>query len=202
MMKLLAAGPSPFVRKVLMTAKIKGLDDRLDLLSREHSSAAALQVQNPLGKIPTLFLADGSVLYDSLVICEYLDAQAAQPVLFPGDGPKRWQMLTRAATADGLLDAGVLIVYEHRYRPQGMQVQAWLDMQQTKIDAALAYMEAAPPAWEHNPDYSHIAIASALGYLDFRQDGKWRDNHPRMVAWLDAFRAVVPAFDETMPQAF
>jgi len=199
MMKLLAAGLSPYVRKVRITAKVKGLDGQIHLLSSDSANAAELRARNPLGKIPILFLEDGTALYDSHVICEYLDAQVATPVLFPGEGHKRWQMLTQAAIADGILDAALLVVYEERYRPKEMRVQSWLDMQQAKIDTALAILEAAPPAWQDYPDYSHITIASALGYLDIRQEGAWREKSPHLVKWLEAFRIAVPAFDETSP---
>lgn len=198
-MKLLAAGASPYVRKVRLTAKLKGLDSQIELIAPDHASIDALRAQNPLGKIPILLTEKDGAIYDSHVICEYLDAQVALPVLFPGDGQARWQMLTRAAMADGMLDAALLLVYEGRYRSEEMRVQSWVDMQQAKIDAALSQLEAAPPEWTANPDYSHITIASALGYLDFRHGGKWRANHPNMVGWLDKFAAAVPAFAETAP---
>ncbi len=199
MMKLLAAGASPYVRKVRMTAALKGLDRKIDLVAPDEPDSDVLRKHNPLGKIPILFLADGSAIYDSHVICEYLDSQVAHPVLFPGDGPARWQMLTRAAMADGILDAALLLVYEGRYRPDNMRVEAWVELQQSKIDAAIAVMEADPPDFGMHPDYSHITIAAALGYLDFRHGGKWRAASPKMVAWLDDFRNNVPAFDETAP---
>ncbi len=200
-MKLLISGASPYARKVRIVAGMKGLDDRIDLIEPDSDSYAVLRAQNPLGKIPILILDDGAALYDSHVICEYLDAQVASPVLFPGEGLKRWQMLTHAAIGDGILDAALLVVYEHRYRPGGMQVQNWLDMQQAKIGAAVAQLEAAPPVWQGGPDYSHITIAAALGYLDLRQDGAWRDGNPKLVSWLEAFRKAVPAFDKTAPPA-
>ncbi|MEM8971512.1 MAG: glutathione S-transferase family protein [Pseudomonadota bacterium] len=198
-MKLLAAGASPYVRKVRMTAKLKGLDSHIELISPDHASIEEFRAQNPLAKIPILLTEKDGAIYDSHVICEYLDSQVALPVLFPGDGQARWQMLTRAAMADGVLDAALLLVYEGRYRPEEMRVQAWVDMQQAKIDTAIAQLEAAPPEWGANPDYSHITIAAALGYLDFRHGGKWRANNPNMVAWLDKFAEAFPAYGETAP---
>ena len=200
-MKLLAAGPSPFVRKVRLTASLKGLAGQLDVIQLDDPQIDRLKARNPLGKIPVLLCDDGATLFDSHVICEYLDSQAAAPVLFPGDGPARWDMLTRAALADGILEAGVLIVYETRYRPEDKYVESWVAMQQAKIDAALGQLEAAPPAWSGNPDYGHITVAVALGYLDFRQEGRWRAANPNMVQWLEAFRQAVPGFDETAPPA-
>ncbi len=201
MMKLLSAGGSPYLRKVRITAKMKGLDGQIELIQPDNPDIAALRARNPLNKIPVLLLDDGSAIFDSHVICEYLDAQVADPVLFPGESTARWQMLTRAALGDGMLDSALLLVYEGRYRPDEMRVQSWVDMQQQKIDTAVAYLEAAPPEWSAHPDYSHITIASALGYLDFRHGGKWRETSPKMVAWLERFRAAVPAFDETAPPA-
>lgn len=201
MMKLLTAGPSPYVRKVRMTAKLKGLDGQISLIAPDAADIDALRGRNPLGKVPILLLDDGGAIYDSHVICEYLDAQVASPVLFPGDGEARWRTLTLAAMGDGMLDAALLLVYEKRYRPEDKWVQSWVDMQHAKIDTALAVLEAAPPEWQLNPDYGHVTIAAALGYLDFRHEGKWRANNPKMVDWLDRFAAAVPAFEETTPVA-
>ena len=201
MMKLLAAGPSPYVRKARITAKMKGLDGQLEVVSPDAAEADAMRARNPLAKIPVLLLDDGAAIFDSHVICEYLDSLVAAPVLFPGDGMARWEMLTRASLADGMIDAALLLVYEGRYRPQDKWVQDWIDMQQAKIDQGLAHFEAAPPTWNRNPDYSHITLAVALGYLDFRHDGKWRQSNPKLVDWLNTFSETVPAFSETMPPA-
>lgn len=198
-MKLLAAGASPYVRKVRILAKMKGLDSQIELIAPDDSQIDSYRAQNPLGKIPILLTDKDGPIHDSHVICEYLDSQVALPVTFPGDGQARWQMLTRASMADGILDAALLLVYEGRYRPEDKRVQSWVDMQQAKIDTALALFEASPPTWNANPDYSHITLAAALGYLDFRHGGKWRANCPNLVAWLDKFAAAVPAFEETAP---
>ena len=201
MMRLMSAPASPFVRKVRITARVKGV---LDQISVEHADTrgphnAALASANPLSKIPALVLEDGTSLYDSRVICEYLDTLSPAPVLFLPAGMARFAMLTRAALADGMMDAAILMVYEQRYRPADKWVPDWLARQQAKIDGGLAVLEAAPPAWSGHPDYSHIAVASALGYLDLRFDRMWRAKYPAMVAWLERFAAAVPAFDETHP---
>lgn len=201
MMKLLAAGASPYVRKARITAKMKGLDGQIDLVAPDSSEIDALRARNPLSKIPILLLDDGTAIYDSHIICEYLDSLVASPVLFPGDGAARWEMLTRASMADGMIDAALLLVYEKRYRPEDKWVQDWIDMQQSKIDRTLDLLEASPPMWNLNPDYSHITIAAALGYLDFRHEGKWRASKPKTVDWLAQFSEAVPAFAETAPPA-
>lgn len=120
-------------------------------------------------------------------------------MLFPKSGPARWRTLTLGGLADGMLDAALLIVYEGRFRPENMRVEAWLERQQSKIDRALAQLEASPPTWQGSPDYGHVTLAAALGYLDFRHGGKWRAGHPKLVKWLDEFAAAVPAFEATRP---
>jgi glutathione S-transferase len=98
-----------------------------------------------------------------------------------------------------MLDAALLLVYEKRYRPEDKWVESWMQRQQAKIDTSLDWLEKAPPTWSDHPDYGHITLACALGYLDFRHGGQWRARHPGLVAWLDKFASAVPAFDETRP---
>ena len=195
-MKVLSSPASPFGRKVKLTAIMKGLSDRITF---ETTAADAANNTNPLAKIPALIMDDGTTIYDSPVICEYLDAQVASPVLFPGEGARRWQALTLGALGDGIIDAAILLDYEGRHRPAEMRVESWCQMQQKKIDQALAHLEAAPPVMGNQPDYGHMTLAVALAYLDFRHEGKWRAGHPKMVAWLDAFDKAVPGFKETAP---
>lgn len=195
-MKVLSSPASPFGRKVSLTAHMKGLAGGIDFQTTKADDDTNT---NPLSKIPVLITDDGTTIYDSPVICEYLDAQASSPVLFPGEGAKRWKALVLGALGDGIIDAAILLVYEGRYRPEDKRVDAWVEMQQKKIDQALDHLEPNPPAWEGTPDYGHITLACALGYLDFRHGGKWRAGHPNLVAWLEKFDAAVPAFKETAP---
>lgn len=197
-MKILTSPASPYGRKVKLTAMMKGLAERITF---ETMKADADGNTNPLAKIPALITDDGMSIYDSPVICEYLDAQVATHVMFPGDGTKRWQTLTLGALGDGIMDAAILLVYEGRHRPENMRVESWCAMQQKKIDGALDHLEAAPPPMGAEPDYGHMTLACALAYLDFRHEGKWRAGRPKMVAWLEAFDAAVPAFKETAPPA-
>lgn len=206
MMRLLYAPASPFVRKVTMTAHIKGLTDAITL---EHADTrgphnAALAAANPLSKIPALVLADGTALFDSFVICEYLDSLAPTPVLFPASGMERYRVLTRAALADGIMDAAVLQVYERRFRPEAIWSPEWLARQQAKVDGGLDALEADPfrggvAAEARSPDYAAISTAAALGYLDLRHGSGWRTTRPRLSAWLDGFAASVPAYGATLP---
>ena len=201
MMRLLFASASPFVRKTVMTAHIKGLMDQITIepTDMRGSGNAALWAANPLAKIPALVLEDGTSLYGSAVICEYLDTLAPAPRLFPPVGLARCRMLTRASLADGLMEAAVLIVYEERFRPAEKRVPEWVARQQAKVDSALAALAADPPPWPGRPAYSDIALAAALGYLDFRFAGAWRAHHPALVAWLDRFKCDVPAYAQTAP---
>jgi glutathione S-transferase len=195
-MRVLTSPASPFGRKVKLTAMTKGLISQIEF---ENVAATDASNTNPLAKIPVLIMGDGAMIYDSPVICEYLDAQVATNVMFPGEGANRWQTLTRGALGDGIIDAAILLVYEARYRPEEMQVDSWIEMQQKKIDRALAHLEAAPPALDRPTDYGLMTIAVALAYLDFRHEGKWRAGHPNMVAWLAAYEDAVPSFKETAP---
>lgn len=199
MMRLLSSPPSPYGRKVKIVARMKGLTDAIKIETTDTAVPLNqdLKKENPLVKIPVLILADGTQLFDSHVICEYLDTLAAKPKLFPAGGAERFNTLTLGALGDGMLDAALLLVYERRFRPEDKWVQAWIDRQQSKIDAALDHLEAHPPQWGDHPDYGHVTIACALGYLDLRHEGRWRTGHPKLVAWLDRFAAAVPALAET-----
>ena len=201
MMKLLSSPASPYVRKVMMTARMKGVMDQIKVEKADTSILNNQQIskENPLAKIPVLVLSNGSQLYDSHVICEYLDSLKPSPRLFPAAGAERFNTLTLGALGDGMMDASLLLVYEKRYRPEDKWVGGWMDRQQAKIDEALAHLEANPPLWGVTPDYGHLTIAAALGYLDLRHEGKWRAKHPKLVKWLDQFAAAVPAFGETKP---
>jgi len=200
-MKLLFSPASPYARKVTITAAVKGVADQIETVPTDTFPLVNedLRRENPLSKIPVLITDDGMRIFDSHVICEYLDTLAPEPRLFPASGPERFRTLTLGALADGMLDAALLLVYEKRYRPEDKWVESWMQRQQAKIDTSLDWLEKAPPEWSDHPDYGHITLACALGYLDFRHGGQWRAGHPGLVAWLDKFAAAVPAFDETRP---
>lgn len=202
MMKLLSHPFSPYGRKVKLAMAMKGVRDRIEVVTVDANPGdnAELNGANPLGKIPALVVDGSTAIFDSNVICEYLDTLAPSPVLFPAAGIERIKTLTLGSLADGILDAALLLVYEKRFRPENMWHAPWLARHQAKIDRSLDYLEKAPPAWTGSPDYGHLTLAAALGYLDFRHEGKWRAGHPKLVAWLDAFAAAVPAFEETRPK--
>ncbi|WP_417814033.1 glutathione S-transferase N-terminal domain-containing protein [Thalassospira alkalitolerans] len=197
-MILRSSDPSPFGRKVKITAKILGIYDQLTVeAANTNDPADSLRVQNPLGKLPVLILDDGRKIYDSRVICEYLDAQIDGKTLHPTNGNARWDALTLQALGDGMIDASILQVYETRMRPEEKRHADWLSYQSDKVKRTLDQLEANPPALDGDLTIGHVAIACALGYLDLRFDGKWRSSYGGLVAWLDAFRGRVPAFDAT-----
>lgn len=197
MLVLRSSPASPFGRKVKMAAAELGLSDRIEIVVADtNDPAEPLRQQNPLGKIPTLVLEDGMTLFDSRVIVDYLDHLAGGNRLIPA-GEARFAQLRLQALADGLCDAALLQVYETRFRPEEGRSAAWVANQAGKVSRALAALEAAPPVYPDRPRIGEIALACALGYLDLRFAGTWRADHPRLVAWLDAFAAKVPSFEAT-----
>jgi glutathione S-transferase len=191
MFKLYFAPTSPYVRKVMVTAHCLGLAEHIEKLAcaahpiRRDERIATF---NPLAKIPALQTADGLTLYDSRVICEYLDAHAGGS-LFPREGQQRWLSLTRQALGDGLLDAAMLARYEATARPADQQWQGWTDGQLSKVRAALAHIEREVFTYSTVPDdIGLITLGCGLGYLDFRFASlDWRADHPATAAWFAAF---------------
>lgn len=201
MIEVTNALTSPFVRKVRIVTAMKGLDGQVAFLDPETDKdrCAALRAANPLQKVPAARLEDGTLIFDSHVICEHLDTLSPTPCLYPASGPERLRTLTLAALADGIMEAAVLVIYESRFRPQEKWHQPWIDKQQEKVDKAVAHLESHVPDWGAHPQYGHISLACALGFLDLRQDGRWRKTSPRLAAWLERFSASVPSFGATEP---
>ncbi len=188
---------SPFVRKVRMAADVLGLADRIVLVPTDAADPEdSLRQQNPLGQYPCLLAPGGRAVYDSSVILEFLQHVAGSSQLVPDSGLQRIEALTRTRLADGIIDAGALIIYEMRYHEEPAQSQKWLAYQRDKIWRALAAFEAEPPDWR-STDAVSIGLACALGFLDRRQPVAWRPQHPGLAAWLDAFASKEPAFGRT-----
>jgi glutathione S-transferase len=197
-MILRSTSASPFWRKVRIAIALLGLADKIAVQETNlNDPADSIRQQNPLGKIPALLLDDGSALYDSRVILEYLDHLAGGGRIIPREPAARFEALRLQALADGVSDASLLIVYESRYRPEEKRVQAWVERQADKVKRALDMLEAAPPKLTPMPDVGQIALACALGYRDLRFNGDWRKDYPRLLAWHDKFAAQVPAFGAT-----
>ncbi|MEL6103827.1 MAG: glutathione S-transferase [Pseudomonadota bacterium] len=199
-MKLLMSGPSPFVRKVLVLLHETGQMadvEAVQVTAAVGGTDAALAAANPLGKIPALVRDDGPTLYDSRVICRFLDDRA-NAGLYPASNP--WETLVLEATADGIMEAAVLMIYERRLRSPDMVSEPWLEGQWEKVARGL---DALNDRWishlNGKPDIGHIGVACALGYLDFRHpERNWRDGRDALAAWYETF-AARPSMQETMP---
>lgn len=196
-MKLAYSPNSPYVRKCVASAIARGIDTQLELWTI-GTTAAELAALNPLSKVPTLILDDGSVLYDSPVICEYLDSVGSAPKLFPAAGPARWKALTQEALGDGILDAT---------QPRRREVALPLDdgrrdyiaTQQLKVTRALDVLEAQADGLGLLATIGEITIGCALGYLDFRYPHEpWRPGHPGLEAWY-AKVSQLPPLARTVP---
>ena len=202
-MKLYHSTTSPFVRKVMVSAIELGLADRIEAIPAKVSPivrTAPVIADNPLGKVPTLIADDGTVLFDSRVIAEYLDALAGGGKLCPATGPARWRALADQALADGMLDAALLERYEVSLRPSEKMWPEWRDGQHDKVEKSLDRMERDAGGFASRVDIGTIAIACALAYLDFRfPDLGWREPRPRLAEWYAAF-AARPAMTATAPR--
>jgi glutathione S-transferase len=182
-MKLRYSTTSPFVRKVRVVAIETGLIDKIELV-KTNPVEADLAQHNPLNKVPAMVLDDGSPLYDSRVICEYLDAQTGGK-FFPPVGPARWTALRRQALADGMSEAAVLRMTENR-RPENLRSADWDKKQKLKVTQSLGALEA-----DHlgpQLDIGTLTVAIALDYLDFRFKAEdWRVGRPKLAAWHKVF---------------
>ena len=196
---------SPFVRKVRVLLAETGQQDRVALhgcMPTPVNPDAHVVQGNPVGKIPALRLADGTVLHDSRVILDYFDHQHVGNPLIPRDGSARWRRLTLASMADGILDAAVLTRYEVALRPVEKHWAAWLDEQRNKIRRTLDELEhEATAELTSHFDIAAISVACALGYLDFRHpDMQWRSDNPQLAAWY-AEVSQRPSMLQTQPPA-
>jgi glutathione S-transferase len=187
-MRLHYAPTSPFARKVLVALHETALVDRVELVRAEGTPLAPGTMPvalNPLGKIPCLERPDGPALYDSRVICRYLD-DVAGGRLYPGR-PRLWETLTLEATADGIAEAMLAIVYEARLRPEEHRRPEIVEAQWAKVARSLDAIEARWTAYLAGPfDMAQAAIGCALGYIDLRgPDRDWRHGRPGLAAWAD-----------------
>jgi glutathione S-transferase len=199
-MILRSSPASPFGRKVKMAAIVLGLMDKIEIVvTNTLDPDDAIRKQNPLGKIPALTLDDGTTLYDSRVIVEYLDLQAGGGKIIPAAGKDRFDALTLQALADGIMDAAILQIYEIRFREADRREPKWVEHQMGKVERGLDALEAHLPHLSPMPTIGSIGVACTLGYLDFRFGETWRNGRPKLAAWLIDFAARYPAYAETMP---
>lgn len=200
-MRLYYTPTSPFVRKVLVAAHELGLADRVETIVLRPSPLAVdatLSALNPLNKIPVLVLDDGTPLYDSRVICEYLDSLAQGRSLVPP--AERWRVLRLQALADGIVDAGIQVFYERLHRPEDRQWAPWCDGQAAKVRQGLDALERESASFGAEVDLAQISAGVALGWLELRDViGDLRAGRPTLFGWYEAFRAR-PSMRATEPR--
>ncbi|WP_420568799.1 glutathione S-transferase [Thalassovita sp.] len=200
-MQLIYSGASPFARKVNVIRHETGMVDDIELvevMTTPVSTPSEVRAANPMGKIPALIRPDGPALYDSRVICRYLDDRAGAG-LYPD--AELWEVLTLEATADGLLDAAVLMVYEGRVRPDHLIYSEWVEAQWGKVTGALDALNDRWMSHLRGPmNMGQIAVGCALGYLDFRHGARnWREGRGDLDDWYavfserDSMKATAPA---------
>jgi len=197
-MKIAYSAASPYVRKVMACAIARGLNDKIERWTVGSTDPALLPF-NPLSKVPSFVADDGMMLYDSPVICEYLDSIGSAPRLFPAAGPARWNALRQQALGDGILDAS-----QPRRReialPQDDGRKAYIDLQRGKVSRAIDVLEKEAGTFGDLKTIGEITIGCALGYLDFRfANEPWRPGHPQLDAWY-ARVVKLPPLAETMPK--
>ncbi|MGF1551120.1 MAG: glutathione S-transferase N-terminal domain-containing protein [Paracoccaceae bacterium] len=202
-MKLYFSPTSPYVRKVMLVLYLRRLTEKVQLVTANTTPTRPdkqVLAHNPLGKVPALVTDEGEALYDSRVICRYLD-EFSGGGLYPTD-ERAFGVLRREALADGLLDAGLLAIDERRLRPEAQQSQQLVDAWQAKITRALGAFEAEAEAIRETPErIDHLALAAALGYLDFRFSGMgWRREAPEIAEWFEDYRET-PAMLATAPRS-
>jgi glutathione S-transferase len=189
MLTLLYQSHSPYARKVLVCAHELGLAERIAVVHHETSPTNrndAVYAQNPLGKVPVLLTPDAGALFDSTVICDYLDRLAGAGRLIPREGPQRFAALRLQALAQGLCDAGIALRWETVRRPQALRYPPLAQGQAAKLAEAYRHLEAQAE-WDGPVDIGQIALATALAWLEFRQMPDFRGPAPRLAAWYDAF---------------
>ncbi len=196
-MKLYYSQTSPYVRKVVACAIIRGLDGRIERhVTNPHLSPDDLVADNPLSRVPCLVTDDGLSLFGSQLICEYLDSIGDELQLFPAHGALRWRALKLQSLGDGILDAAVPLRGELA-KPQEAARDAQMARYREVIGRAIDALERDPP--HRHVDIGSITVACALGYLDFRfASDPWRPGHPKLTAWYEPF-ARNKGLAETVP---
>lgn len=198
-MRLFYSAPSPFAAKARMAAALCGI--ALETVATDTTQEPAdLLAANPLGKIPALVLATGETVYDSRVICDYLDRLSGHR-LVPQDMDGWLAAKKLEAVADGVTDALILTVYEVRYRPEDKRHQPWVDKQTRKAERGLALLASMVPTLAPTPGIGHLALAGLIGWMDVRFPGRIAADHPALAAWLETFKTENPALAEALPKA-
>jgi glutathione S-transferase len=198
-MRLYGSLTSPYVRKVRILLKEQRIPCEF-VVTDAWAADSPVPKLNPIGKVPVLALDDGRVLFDSPLICEYLDSLAPEP-LIPATGETRWQALSWHALSQGILDAVVARLLESRRAPEKQSSEV-IARQEEKIARSLTYADSAekgyPYLLEERFSYADLTLAVALEYIDFRYEHPWREKHPRLALWLAGIMTR-PSFAETEP---
>lgn len=200
-MKLINVPASPFGRKVRAVLQETGLADKVETtLDNPWKEETGVPGYNPVGKVPVLVLDDGRALYDSSVICEYLDSLHDGPRLYPAAGDDRWTALRQQRLSDQMLDAFILRRLEGN-RPEDKRHAPWIERQWAAVQRCLDAAEVEAATLDPNaPTIGQVALAAALAHLDFRRgdDPDWRPGRPTLAAWYERF-AARPSMQETVP---
>lgn len=193
---------SPYVRKVMVMLHEIGLADRVNAETVDGwAEPDYLTAENPLSMVPTLVTEEGVTLYDSPVICEYLDYQHTGTKMIPAEGESRWQVLREQALADGVLDSAILIFMETMKRPEEKRWDWWIDLKRRAISRTLDLFENNIHEVTGRIDLGTLSLAVALGYLDLRGAvGKWRDTRPALSEWYAGMEQR-PSMLATVPPA-
>ncbi|MCB1682762.1 MAG: glutathione S-transferase N-terminal domain-containing protein [Alphaproteobacteria bacterium] len=199
-MKLFYTPTSPYARKVRVVAIEKGLKDKIELvIAPPAENPPELQKTNPLGAVPALQLENGESLYDSPVICAYLDSLSKDNPLYPSSGIEKFRAMRAEALANGIMESGVAIVYERRRTDTGIS-QKIVDKHLKAIDRAIPVLEAECPAFGEAVTIAQIAYATALGYISFRlPEISWETKAPKLAKWAETF-SERPSMKETVPK--
>lgn len=196
-MRLYYSPASPFAAKARMAASHCGI--AIDAVKTDTSAEPDDLIEaNPLGKIPALVLDNGQTVFDSSVICDYFDKMSGNQLL--PQTIEAWQTAkVYEAAVDGTIDALILTVYESRYRPEEMRHQPWVDMQMRKADRGLAWLELHLEEIGTDITIAHFALASLIGWMGIRFEPKLASEHPKLVAWIEAFAKTFPAYEQVKP---
>lgn len=192
-MQLFYSTASPYARKVVVAAREAGVIDQIEIINVSASPIDRnkdISVANPVGKIPTMVLSDGRTIFDSRVICEYLDGLSGGLKLFPAHPEQRIAALTLQALGDAMMDASLLVRYETFMRPQKLRWDEWSNGQQDKINSSLDYLEAQCLEILNGPvSIGHVTIGCALAYIEFREIlDDWKTGHDGLAQWYSRFR--------------
>ncbi|MDO8288367.1 MAG: glutathione S-transferase N-terminal domain-containing protein [Parvibaculum sp.] len=198
-MQLFSSPTSPFVRKIRVLIREKGATDKVrETVVAALSDPAELHAANPLGQVPALLLDNGRQIINSPLICQFLDEELGGHKLIPPFGEPHWDDMRLQTIGDGIAEAAVSLSFEGM-RPEEQRSPVWTGRWQRAVSRSLDLLEEEAAGLEGDLTLGRIAVACALGYLDFRHDYLgWRNGRPTLTAWYEKISGR-PAFKETAP---